>query len=109
MPWQFVMPGADLPEDGLRHFPRPGGEFLVCRVEGNLFALDNECPHAGGPLAMGNFSPPFIACPWHAWEFDCRTGACVHSAKARVATYPVEIRDGAIWVNLPPPAEVADE
>lgn len=101
MPWQFVMAAAALPVGETRHFPRPGGEFLVCRTESAVHALDNECPHAGGPLAMGSFSPPLLACPWHAWEFDCRTGECVHSAKARIAVYPVDLREGEIWVNLP--------
>ena len=78
-----------------------GTELVLCRYNGEFFALENECPHAGGPLAMGNFSGPLIACPWHAWEFDCRTGECVHSAKARVRSFPLELRDGAIYVDIP--------
>ena len=50
---------------------------------------------------MGNFSPPFLVCPWHAWEFDCRNGQCVHADDAAVRQYPVEIRDGEICVEFP--------
>jgi nitrite reductase (NADH) small subunit len=78
-----------------------GAEYLLLRTGDAVYALSNECPHAGGPLAMGVFRPPLVACPWHAWEFDCRTGQCVHSAKARVPVYPVEIREGRVWVRLP--------
>lgn len=103
MGWQKVTTLAELAEGSVQLFPREDGDFLVCKVEGAVYALDNECPHAGGPLAMGNFCPPLIACPWHAWEFDCRTGECVHSAKAKVPTYLVEIRDDEVWVELPNP------
>lgn len=108
MAWQRVMALAELAEGEMRQFPRAGGELLLCRLDGAVYALDNECPHAGGPLAMGNFSPPLIACPWHAWEFDCRTGECVHSAKAKVAQYPAEIRADEVWVDLPEPAAIGD-
>lgn len=77
-----------------------GADLVVCRHGGEVFALENECPHAGGPLAMGNFSPPLVACPWHAWEFDCRTGECVHNDRASVRRFPVEERDGSAFVEI---------
>lgn len=101
MSWTNALPLRELPAGEARQLDVGGREYLLCRDEEGVYALDNECPHAGGPLAMGNFSPPLIACPWHAWEFDCRTGKCIHSAEARVACYPVEVRGGEIWVDLP--------
>lgn len=89
------------PEGDMQQALVGGKDLVVCRFEGQFFALENECPHAGGPLAMGNFSGPLIACPWHAWEFDCRTGACVHSDKARLARFAVQRRDGAVFVEIP--------
>ncbi len=107
MGWQRVMPLTHLSEGEMQQHARPGGAYLVCRTGGVVYAMDNECPHAGGPLAMGNFSPPLVACPFHAWEFDCRTGQCVHSSKASVPVYPVEVRQGDVWVCLPGEGEVA--
>lgn len=101
MPWQPLIASAEVADGEMRQIEFASQQLLLCRSGEQLFALANECPHAGGPLAMGNFSPPYIACPWHAWEFDCRTGECVSLPAARVTRYPVEIRAGHVWVDLP--------
>jgi len=102
MAWVSILPLADLAEGDMRQVEStPGTDLLACRSDGQVYVLDNECPHAGGPLAMGNFDPPWIACPWHAWEFDCRTGECTHQPSVRLRTFPVEVRDGQVWANLP--------
>jgi nitrite reductase (NADH) small subunit len=106
MAWVGLFPLDELSEGDMRQVDSvPGADLVVCHADGQVFVLDNECPHAGGPLAMGNFAPPFIACPWHAWEFDCRSGECAHQPATRLHTYPVEIRDGKVWALLPQPSE----
>lgn len=51
-----------------------GGEYVICNVDGQIFALEGICPHRGAPLGEGALHSHTIVCPWHAWEFDCRTG-----------------------------------
>jgi nitrite reductase (NADH) small subunit len=51
-----------------------GVPYAVCNVDGKLFCVDGTCPHAGGPLGQGILHGNSLMCPWHAWEFDCRTG-----------------------------------
>ena len=64
--------------------PRPGEakEFIagartlcIANIDGVIRALDNECPHRGGPLAEGMIEHGKLICPWHAWSFDPATGA----------------------------------
>ncbi|MCC7196522.1 MAG: Rieske (2Fe-2S) protein [Gemmatimonadaceae bacterium] len=62
--------------------------------------IDNACPHANGNLSAGACTAEVVACPWHDWRFDLRTGACVDSPKVRVRRYKAEIRDGEVWVDL---------
>ena len=65
-----------------------------------LFAIDNVCPHRGAPLHDGIVTDGVVTCPWHQWQFQLDDGVCQNIPKVRITTYPVEIRDGAIWVNL---------
>jgi nitrite reductase (NADH) small subunit len=54
----------------------PCGERLICvaNLEGEYYALDNECVHSGGPLGQGVVHDGKIVCPWHAWAYDLKTG-----------------------------------
>ena len=67
-----------------------------------LFALDNFCPHRGAPLHDGMVTDGTVTCPWHQWQFQLSDGACKNIPNIRVTTYPVEVRDGVIWVNMEP-------
>jgi len=88
-----------------------GGTFVECDgLELAVFLLgdppravviDNACPHANGNLSGGTVDGEVVACPWHDWRFDLDTGICTHSDRARVRTYPAEIRDGAVWFERP--------
>src|SRR5476649_2538254 len=67
-----------------------------------LFALDNFCPHRGAPLHDGHVTDGYVTCPWHQWQFQLNDGVCKNIPGVKTKTYPVEVRDGAIWVNLEP-------
>jgi chlorite dismutase len=71
-------------------------------VGGQLYALNNRCTHARGPLSEGkvNADECSVTCPWHYGKFDLRTGAAVDGLVRRpVETYQIEIRDGVIYVG----------
>ena len=72
---------------------------LFHRQEG-LFAIDNICPHRGASLHDGMVSGGQVTCPWHQWQFQLEDGVCLNIPKVRIATHAVEVRDGAIWINL---------
>jgi len=75
---------------------------LVRSADGAISALDNTCPHRGGPLAGGRLVAGELACPWHGFRFDPRTGAATmptpHPAARRL---PVRVVEGEIQVGLP--------
>ncbi len=64
-----------------------------------VFAIDNICPHRGAPLHDGMVIDGQVTCPWHQWQFQLNDGVCLNIPKVRVASYPVEVRDGTIWIN----------
>jgi nitrite reductase/ring-hydroxylating ferredoxin subunit len=78
-----------------------GSAVAVCNVAGALHAIDGICPHAGGPLGHGALDGPILTCPFHGWEFDCRTGTMAGDDLKLLATYPVKVDDGEIFVELP--------
>jgi len=53
-------------------------------------ALDNTCAHRGGPLGEGVVDGETLACPWHGWQYDVKTGECLTHPRAKVACYAVK-------------------
>jgi len=74
--------------------------YAVCNVDGELHALDGICPHAGGPLGEGALHGDILVCPWHAWEFNCRTGANDFDPDVVVPTFPVKVEGGDILLDV---------
>ncbi len=78
--------------------------LALTRFEGVYSALDNACPHQGGPLGEGSIENGWLRCPWHGWDFHPCTGKSPAGHDDGVPTYPVEIRDGGVFVGLAPEA-----
>lgn len=94
---------TDLPDGRGTIIRAEGRAIALFRVGEAVFALDNVCPHWGGPLGEGavNVDRMEVTCPWHGFRFDLRTGGNVLSDVRNAATvYPVEIRDGDIFVTI---------
>lgn len=113
------------PADGIRDgegivVTIEGRSIGVFNVDGEFFALRNRCAHQGGPLCTGAVFPLLdarvddqgevheffdrercvVACPWHGWEYDLRTGRCPADPSRRVMTYPAQVRDGEVVVTV---------
>jgi nitrite reductase/ring-hydroxylating ferredoxin subunit len=79
-----------------------GVRIVLTRVGDAVYACADACAHKGGPLSEGKQSGSRLACPWHGWHYDVRTGQCVFPGRgAAVASYRVEITDGEIRVTVP--------
>jgi nitrite reductase/ring-hydroxylating ferredoxin subunit len=76
-----------------------GKELAVFNVEGTFHVIDNECPHRGGPLGEGELVGCILTCPWHAWQFDVRTGESV-TDDSKVAVYPCKIEGDQVLVEI---------
>ena len=77
-----------------------GGQWLALfRVEGEVYAIDNACPHMAGPLGAGPLDGTVVTCPLHRWRIDVRTGCSPTNEYVRVARYETRVEDGWIWVQ----------
>lgn len=86
----------DLPEGSSKVVKAGEREIAVFNISGEFFAIDNTCPHRGGPLGEGFVSDGVVSCPLHAWEFDVKTGVCKFNPSVKVQTYEVEVRGDEI-------------
>ena len=75
-----------------------GKELALYNIDGEFYCIENFCPHKGAPLADGTLCGHAVACDWHGWRFDVRTGACVNRVADAVETYEVVIEDG--WIKI---------
>jgi nitrite reductase (NADH) small subunit len=78
-----------------------GNVYAVCNVGGELHALDGVCPHSSGPLGHGALHGHTLVCPWHAWEYDCRTGANDMDEDLKLAKFPVKVEGDDILIDVP--------
>ena len=80
-----------------------GREIAIFNLGDRFVAVDNRCPHQGGPLADGIVANGTIVCPLHAWKISLRTGAVERptGAAACVRSYPARVEAGVVLVALP--------
>lgn len=97
-----VGPRDDVPAGGARGYAVGRYEVAVFDVDGVLYAIENSCPHQGGPLADGWLEGSVITCPWHGWCFDVRTGKMTLGEYARVPRFDVQVRGRDLYVSTEP-------
>src|SRR6516162_7178627 len=73
--------------------------ILVIYDHGRVFALDNRCPHMGFPLERGSVEDGILTCHWHHARFDLESGCTFDLWADDVPIFPVELRNGEIWVK----------
>src|SRR4051795_6538369 len=103
----------DLPQEGrVRSVVVDGRSIALSRCGGTYGALENRCPHQGGPLAEGSIEQGWLRCPWHGYDYDPATGRPPEGFSAGVPSLDVDARSDGVYVTLadrPPPARtVAD-
>jgi nitrite reductase (NADH) small subunit len=91
----------ELPEGALIEIVHGSDLYALCNVGGEVRAMSGVCPHNGGPLGQGALDGSIVSCPWHAYEFDSASGACLFDDEMRIPTFPVRIEAGEILVDLP--------
>jgi nitrite reductase/ring-hydroxylating ferredoxin subunit len=77
-----------------------GQAVAVFNVNGAFYAIDNTCVHRGGPLGEGELDGDVVTCPWHAWQYDVKTGVSTTNPSARVKTYPVKVEGSDIKILI---------
>jgi thiamine pyrophosphate-dependent acetolactate synthase large subunit-like protein/nitrite reductase/ring-hydroxylating ferredoxin subunit len=99
--WHRVDP-VDVPDDGrVRAVVVDGRTVALARCGARLGALDNRCPHQGGPLGEGSIENGWLRCPWHGYDYDPISGRPPQGFSDAVTSYPVDERADGVYVRLP--------
>ena len=101
MTWLKVGTLGALPPDSVMEVMVGEQPYAICNVGGTVTALNGICIHRGGPLGQGAIHEGRVVCPYHLWEFDCRTGEYDYDSSRRVATYKVAVENGDILLEVP--------
>jgi len=98
---EFVFAGsfAELKAKGRLVLHGDHRPILVIYDRGRVFALDNRCPHMGFPLERGSVEDGILTCHWHHARFDLESGCTFDLWADDVPKFPVELRDGEVWVK----------
>jgi nitrite reductase (NADH) small subunit len=114
--YHFLCSRSELHPGTPREYEVLGRSVVVVDIGDGVACLRNLCPHMGAPLAAGvvlgtclphgfrSYLPEregeVLRCPWHAWEFDLRTGRCLHDVKSGAKRFDTQIRNGEVWVTF---------
>ncbi len=96
---------AEIPLGSGRAYTVGRYEVALFHVADGFFALENACPHQGGPLADGFLEGSMVTCPWHAWCFDVRNGRMTLGQFAVVTRFAVRVDGSTILVRTEPEDE----
>ncbi len=104
--WHRVADTDELPEGRVKTVAAGTQSMALVHVDGAYYAMDNRCPHQGGPLGEGSIESGadgqcWLRCPWHGWDFDPKTGLPPggHEDTGQ-ETFPVELRDDGVYVGI---------
>ncbi len=105
--WHHIATVNELPEGRVKTVTAGTKSLALVHFQGQFSAMDNRCPHQGGPLGEGSIETGvdgqcWLRCPWHGWDFDPLTGKPPggHEDSGQ-EMFPVEVRDGVLYVGLP--------
>jgi len=104
--WHRVADLDELPAGRVKTVTAGTHSMALTHIDGEFTAMDNRCPHQGGPLGegsieIGNDGQCWLRCPWHGWDFDPRTGVSPggHEDSGQ-KLYATEVREDGIYVGL---------
>lgn len=99
MTWVEIGLVSDIPRRGARCLATPRGGIAVFRtIDDHIYALEDHCPHRGGPLSQGIVHDTSVTCPLHNWVISLETGKALGADKGQVKTVPVRVENGAILI-----------
>jgi nitrite reductase/ring-hydroxylating ferredoxin subunit len=90
----------DVPEGASKAVKVEGRSIALFQYEGRVYATDNQCPHMGYPLTRGRVRNGVLTCDWHGWSYDMKGGGCFTGGCDDLDTFPVEVRDSAIYIDV---------
>lgn len=108
MQWIAIGQVSDIPQRGARCIKTPHGKVAVFRTgDGRLFAIDDHCPHKGGPLSEGIVHGASVTCPLHNWVISLETGKAQGADGGSVRTIPIRLDGDTIYIASSASVEAA--
>jgi pyruvate oxidase len=98
--WYKVAEPGELPDGRVKTVVAGHRSLALTRVGDDYGALDNKCPHQGGPLGEGSIEQGMLRCPWHGYDYDPLTGTPPPGFSDRPACFPLEVRDDGVYVEI---------
>lgn len=101
MNWIAIGSLRDIPRRGARCVDTPEGKVAVFRTQDDqVYAIDDHCPHKGGPLSQGIVHGTAVTCPLHNWVISLETGSALGADEGAVRTIPVRIDGERLFLAL---------
>ena len=99
--WTRVAAAEECPVGQLKGVMVGNTPVVLANLEGTVYALEDECSHETFPLSDGELEGEEILCIYHGARFDCKTGKnmCLPAVRP-VKSFPVEVRDGEIYIDV---------
>lgn len=91
---------SDIPAAGKKTVSVAGQELLLVNFKGTIYAIENECPHQGAPMAAAIVKDGYVSCPRHGYRFQLSDGACRDFPEYRLKTWPVRIEGDQVIVDI---------
>lgn len=100
MSWIDIGALDDVPKRGARVIKTAKGCVAVFRTgDDEVFAMNDSCPHKGGPLSEGIVHGHSVTCPLHNWVFSLETGMAQGADEGQVETYALQVENGRILLD----------
>jgi toluene monooxygenase system ferredoxin subunit len=100
MTWIEVIDEDELWDDEMTSVFVDGKDVLLIRINGEIHAFHDRCPHKGTPLGEGALHDGVLTCETHNWSFDACTGCGINPSNAHLTRFKVKTEDGKVYVSL---------
>jgi nitrite reductase (NADH) small subunit len=101
MNWVAIGKLHSIPRRGARCVKTDQGKIAVFRtIDDHVFAIEDHCPHKGGPLSQGIVHGASVTCPLHNWVISLETGKAQGADEGAVATIPVKVEGDDLFIAL---------
>ncbi len=95
-----VIAESEIQEGKMKLIRAEGKQVLFIKQNGNIYVIDDRCPHMGCKFSGGSLDGNFVVCPCHEWRFNLETGEYENDPAYVLVTYPFKIKDGKVRVKL---------
>jgi nitrite reductase (NADH) small subunit len=99
--WIEIGTLGDIPVLGSRVVRTASGDIAVFRTgDDEVFALDDRCPHKGGPLSQGIVHNKRVTCPLHNFVIELKSGMAVAPDEGCTRSHPIKVENGVVWLGV---------